>query len=1325
MDPGSFIPRDQRLALAGGSALRGRVNGAVLVADLAGSTPFIEGLIRAVGEERGVDLLGGFLNTLFEACIQRVHALGGSVVGFGGDAIVCWFPSPHEPAALQCAYDLREIAQSEPWKPQVVGLPPTPGLKLAVAAGPAWRCVVGDPRVQRIDLLSGEPMDRAWALERQTRAGEILVDDRILALAPELPVHSWREDPTWGRCAVLGDLPHPLARPGFCPALPPAPEGVERWLNPMVEQRFSSLGTQFFDELRVPVIVFLSFRGLGLGEGDPQAILDAVVRHAQGCFHRREGILLEVEPGDKGNHLYGAFGALQAHRDDAVRAVGAARELLELGSILGPDAELRIGIARGPVYAGTYGMPHRRTYGVLGRDVHIAARLMELGAPGEILATTRVFQDIDRVYETSARGPVELRGIETPVPVLAVGSPRPVPAGLAVAGDLPLFGRQAELGTLRARLDELVATGRGGNVWIWGEPGIGKSHLVSRLELLASGRGIPVLTVIADAQERGSYHPWRAALVELLGLTGIDAAQLPTRALEALEARGVPSERAAHLQAVLAVDLHAEDTLAQLPADLRAVNTRGLVCELVHRHLSERGGRGLVVVEDLQWLDESSWALLRELAERCPEVLLVGTSRPVDGELLESCEGLVGGERGVTLELDRLGGKEIRELVRSRLDGDLLDPELESLVQERCEGNPFYASALVQDLLESGRIRREAGRVLLEHGTQDALPVPRQAQDYVVSRVDRLTADQKVILKLASVVGRAFELEILEDVLAKHLDAKVLRHNLRLLQVHGLIEASGIHARPTFLFEHAITRDAVYATLLESQKAGLHGAVAAWLEERVGPGAGSHLALLAHHWRGAGDTGRALDCLLGAGDHALANSANEDAASFYRRALELGADPAAVSERGRGELGLGAALANLGKYQEASHSLSRGLVHIGMPMPRSELGFAVGTLWHLALQGVHRLLPGIFVGRSRRRAEPLLVAARAFEKVAEAYFLSDQQLPAYYAGFAWLNVAEAAGPSVELARAYSSLCAALGVVPLGPLGVAPMRAVARLYLRWSHRALPRDADPATRSLILVLTSFFHACAGDWEEAELAGAEAVTLSASMGDSRRLSDALSMLVPIDAMQGHGERGVERAERHVAACRGGGLERNLCEALYCRAAFFPQRGMDATMADLEELEGIAARDAGLDSGFVEVSRLSLRARAELAAEKRGAARDTVRRLVQAASDYTPNLHSTLSAFAAAGEVLLELADGGPDSPSASELRSAVDLMATYARIFPIGRPRLLVLRARLASWEGDTAKALRLASTARAQAESLAMPGEAAMARSLERSLEETSP
>jgi class 3 adenylate cyclase len=394
----AYLPQDRAHALAYGPDLPERTSGAALFADISGFTPLTAALTAALGPRRGVELLTDQINAVYDALIAQVEQYHGSVVSFAGDAITCWFDDaagPAAPRAATCALAMQAVLTPFAAITLPDGAAIALTIKIVIASGPARRFIAGDPTVQQLDVLAGATIARLAAGDHLAAKGEVLIDEETAAtLGGAATLATWRTDDAFGiRFAVLTRLdavaptqPWPGLVPGALRA-----DQLQPWVLPTVVALVQAGLAAFLTELRPAIALFLRFDGIDY-DGDPAASaqLDAFIRAVQAVLARYDGTLLQLTIGDKGSYLFAAFGAPVSHEDDARRAILAALALQQVGAAQPELAPLQIGISQGLMRCGAYGGSTRRIYGVMGDEVNLAARLMSLAAPGEILSSGRI-----------------------------------------------------------------------------------------------------------------------------------------------------------------------------------------------------------------------------------------------------------------------------------------------------------------------------------------------------------------------------------------------------------------------------------------------------------------------------------------------------------------------------------------------------------------------------------------------------------------------------------------------------------------------------------------------------------------------------------------------------------------------------------------------------------------------------------------------------------------------------------------------------------------------------------------------------------------------
>jgi class 3 adenylate cyclase len=556
-------------------------------------------------------------------------------------------------------------------------------VKAAVASGPARRFLVGDPQIQLLDVLAGAILDRMAAAEQQARKGEVLLDwATAQAFGEQAVIAEWRiDDETGARFAVLADMQQPAAddvqRSTFNvqrSTFNVPPDILRPFLLPPIYSRLSAGQGAFLAELRPTVALFMGFGGIDY-DGDDQAgaRLDAYVRWVQGVLARHDAYVLQLTMGDKGGYLYTSFGAPQAHDDDPARAVAAALALLSPPPEPSAVQGVRIGISRGRMRTGAYGGATRRTYGALGDEVNLAARLMAKAQPGQILVSGAVANATGELYQLESIGQLAVKGKQAPVPVLVGRGPRAPEEGRALRTFAhPLVGREQELERLAGLLDAALA-GAGQVLLIEGPAGIGKSHLAATLaeRALRCGARVGAGACQRISNER-AYAVWGDAFRSLFGLAGTPGDQVAY--LEALVGAANPDWllRLPLLGDLLDLPISDNPTTAAFEPRLRQEALFALVADLVQTWARSRPL--LLLLEDTHWMDEVSSRLTLALARTLPSypVALLLVQRPAleEDHLLSELSRTPSFQR---LELDELAPEGVAALVSNRLAGPL-DP---------------------------------------------------------------------------------------------------------------------------------------------------------------------------------------------------------------------------------------------------------------------------------------------------------------------------------------------------------------------------------------------------------------------------------------------------------------------------------------------------------------------------------------------------------------------------------------------------------------------------------------------------------------------------
>ena len=894
-----YIAGDRRRALAAGVPMADRVSGSAIFADISGFTPLTEALAKELGPQRGAEELGVILNVVYDAVLEQLHQHGGSVLYFSGDAVTCWLEGDDGVLGVSCGLAMQRAMGGVAKVTTPGGKTIQLGMKVAVAAGPARRFVVGDPDIQLIDVLAGGLMDRLAAAEHHADRGEVVLDAQTLEALGEAVEVSVVRGHGLQRVGVLGAMRGPaplLPVPLPYPRLPR--DVVRQWLLPAVYERLRTGRGDFLCELRPAVPMFVRFGGINFDE-DPEAhlLLDHFIVRAQRVIDSYGGNLLQLTIGDKGAYLHAVFGSPLAHEDDVTRACAAAIDVLDLeaGSAV---TDLQVGISSGRVRSGAYGHSHRRAFSCLGDPVNLAARLMSAAPPGQAYVTTQVASEAGRSFDFEELADLTVKGKSAPIAASRLTGRTGHALYRQRRAARPLIGRTAELFQLLS-LEELARAGRGQLVALVAEAGMGKSRLVQEVVQRFAAQGVQVFSGEATSVGNAtSYLVWQPILGAMFGLSGeADPRPQLERALAEVDAALLP--RLPLLGAALGLAVEDNELTQTFDAKLRKSSLEALLLS----YLALRAARQplVLVLEDCHWLDPLSVDLLEVVARAIAAlpVLVVLTQR-------------VGSFRAPSLphttlvNLDKLDPASCQQLVATRFV-ELYGPEVapsQALVRtltERAEGNPFYLEELVNYLHAQGvNLSKDAAGASVE--------LPASLASLVLSRIDTLAESPRRTLKVASVVGRDFGVDILTGAYPDLGARSKVTGYLRRLCAHDLV----VHEEPAtddYAFKHAVIREVAYDSLPFATRSELHGRVGTWLEAY----APLSLDMLAHHFWHSADEDKKREYLLRAGEAAESRYANEAAVDYYRRAAPLLAD----ADRGPVLLKLGAVLELRSSWAEA------------------------------------------------------------------------------------------------------------------------------------------------------------------------------------------------------------------------------------------------------------------------------------------------------------------------------------------------------------------------------------------------------------------------
>jgi class 3 adenylate cyclase len=859
-----------------------RASAAILFADMTGFTALAERLA-----ERGIagtEDLARLLNDYFSRVIEIVQAHGGEVTKFAGDGLLTLWPIRSDIARLGRAAEIAlgeaviraaqcGLALQAQLHNFVVDQGISLSLGIGIGAGDVYVVHLGGVFGRWEFLLSGSPLVQMSVAKENAGPGKVVLSPQAWQLAQERCLGLVAGDRFVELKAVTSPLP---AEPLKLPNLPQAAAaGLKAYIPAAVVSRLEVGHGDWLSEMRRISVLFVKLPNYGTSITHPYARTlpeaQSVMLALQTSLYRYAGSINKFNVDDKGITLVAALGLPPlSQKDDASRAVHAALDMVE--AVQGLGRQVAIGVATGWVFCGPVGHESRREYTVVGNEVNMAARLMQVAEsrmdvryrPAAIIVDEETYHAVRLEVERGQSLASQLK-FDRMAPVSVKGRVEPVAAFRPWKSERPsvyrhspashghnnrIVGRWPERALLAEFLMPLLEGQKelGARVVIIeGEAGVGKSlvveDLVSRAEsgslgVLAGGGGI--------LEQSRAFHAWSSIFQQLydvrLPLVDIDSqrsrvmSRLPMMPGE----RGYPAlalRLSPLLNTVLPLGFPENKLTGGMPPAIRRRTTRLFLVRLLQlafdsSKMARRAPR-LIVLDNGQWMDEASWELALSASRQVRPLLMVIVTRPIDertfgGSLPRACQRLLTSRTTVRLKLGALDINESNQLLCQELKVSDLPEAAVGILQRRTGGNPLYLEEVARDWHRSGLLTIKGSSCLINVDPQflEEYQAPDIVQKVVMGRIDQLSPAQQLILKVGSVIGPSFSLETIASVYPVNQDRQEIAAHLQALERLGLLRRESEPDETTYTFTYGIIHEMAARLLLSAQQQQLQSLIA-------------------------------------------------------------------------------------------------------------------------------------------------------------------------------------------------------------------------------------------------------------------------------------------------------------------------------------------------------------------------------------------------------------------------------------------------------------------------------------------------------------------
>jgi pilus assembly protein CpaF len=516
---------------------------------------------------------------------------------------------------------------------------------------------------------------------------------------------------------------------------------------------------------------------------------------------------------------------------------------------------------------------------IFGAAVNVAARVAGKARGGEILVSDVVRQLVGPMAEMhfALRGRYRLKGFPDRWRLHEVTPGEVKEAARALPTGDGFVDREQERVDIRMVL-ERAATGSGGMLFLTGAPGIGASRLASEVAREATSKGWLVLSGRCTEQDGATYAPFREALA-----TAVAAATSKTLQ----EAAGDNGPLLSQLAPSLRQKVRGMAASPQVGADKLRERLFRAIFDFLTGVQAKRPL--LIVLDDLQWADDATVLLLRDLAERVAgsHIVVIGTYW--DGDLDSArpfgtvLSRLLRRRRAQRIALGPLPERAVEKIVAGVSEAPLSPVQVVG-IQAATEGNPLFVEHSALYMAESESMLG-GGTRMQSSFTEEDLELAQSVRGLIGRRIERLSEPAQRMLVAAAVVGRDFDIGLLEAF--GELSGHELREALEEATRGRFLTAAG---SDKYRFAHDLVRQRVLGVLPLPRQQAYHLAVADTLERVYGKSASERAAEIGHHLYQAGaaaDPLRTATFLGQAAKNALAVGAFEEVQRLVEATLAL------------------------------------------------------------------------------------------------------------------------------------------------------------------------------------------------------------------------------------------------------------------------------------------------------------------------------------------------------------------------------------------------------------------------------------------------------
>ncbi len=566
------------------------------------------------------------------------------------------------------------------------------------------------------------------------------------------------------------------------------------------------------------------------------------------------------------------FGAPRAHPDDPFRAIRCIDKINRWWQdkkktiSFFKNSSISIGLNSGQAFFG-YVLKNTPFLTIIGDTINVAARLTEIGPPGIILLTKNSYEILSDWIEAAYIGTQVVKGKTKKIDLYRFKTLKPKKE---ISQEIPLFGRQQELKQLTS-IAQSIQKNRIAVSIITGQMGIGKTRLKEEFETyLSYSQNIQFYETHCSVEIHTPFYPFKILLKSYLKLKEFDPQPIITKKIDdAVRQRNLPAVTSKGLKHLFLTDLRRlrQDEIQTISEDIYTA-----IKNIIHYECQKKPL--VLIFEEFNKADTMTKLLITYIVSECENeplmLLFINVSRDFLGSISVPVQ---------EINIPPLAKKDIKQLIKFFL-GDV-DDSLVEFLYRAAGGNPLLTIEAIRNTQRTKIIRKTSGRWFLEK--EHKLSFLDDLYGVVMSTIDSLPVDYRLIIDYASVIGYSFNFRILQELMQRKNLKKQLNHLIK----EGYFILSSIESEPVYIFRHNLLKDTAYTVLPLKKRHEIHRKIAGLFEKLFKENLSFYYEDIGHHYFSCDNFKKASYYFKLAGDKAKNLYALEQALNFYNKIIDI------------------------------------------------------------------------------------------------------------------------------------------------------------------------------------------------------------------------------------------------------------------------------------------------------------------------------------------------------------------------------------------------------------------------------------------------------